>query len=1276
MFLISLGKNVKRVSIDIPLYCQKASLSIYVFQLKVVLILLRIKDYRQRSKNNIMSQNNIVFVIMTMISPGLYTLTTLQNKIKFHPYRQILHYLIQQQRNTRYHILIQTDLLIIDPFPTNFSFQNVSISFSFLVNFTILKPSNWLQVPLLSLPLYLLHSTLRETTNQTLTPSKAPNHLLHLHLEKTSQFYCGSLLVSQLMYLHHLLLSWRYLLRPQRVQPSQQPTLPEEELGTAIIIDIHKHAPYNIRSTAHHPYIQSLKHTILLLPCQTVSPLFHLLQVQLESKDLVSLQRDPPHLTFYIISPVNQSRHYLLVFLQRVSLYKSLSISEETPISTSQRITESHTQNPPTLSSRQSLTEKQPPSPSVDQSCIETLLDVARPSKIYIIYQADLTTLQSTPPSLQRLLSLHKPSKTYEGGGSSSTSTLTTTLSSPQPITYPEFTVQRGSLKVTPTNYLITTNNLWKPEYYLPPSHDHHPLIQSINTQHLQDLQVYCQQDPQSIVAFSADRPTMALTTHALRNLISHNKFINDEVVNLFLEALCYQHNYAFLSPTFLDILKREGGSRSLRHFASSSRHRHRTIYRPALRGESAIAIPCHIDNCHWVATVRREINNQVIFLFSDDLNNPSTENQVKSTLATLGEDFYPTTALWINCRSYTYLPHSNECGARTLLATAVMMTHPEPSNLSLLPYMHHNLAQIARTWIASALLSGQVAIPMLLNMPIPSDSQSNTRPSQPSSLIIWPSSPTIPLTSLHPTSQPIPSTIQLNLEVTNSLQFSRETGMAYHDRHQPKITMYLKSKSRNKLPEPNPTTPNTATPKQRITKKRRKRSTPNLPTPLPSLFDFPILPIQSQSPTDSPPQWGHALESIDNENIIRVILQNPNGIKPVPSDLDLQYSLSACNEIGASIISLSETNTSWHHFSQLSNTQKIFKKIWKTSAFQVSHSSENFRSNYKPGGTLTAVTGKWTSRITTKGEDPYGLGRWSYITLRGQKNKKVTFITAYRVCNTNASSVGEKTAYKQQYRHLSSKWREYKWTSSPDPHRQLILDLQAWIEKLIEADHSIILALDNNEDLLSIRGHYMPLDSDTTKHVFNQHHDGSLASLAITCGLVDILGEQHTERPFPSTYSRGKKRLDYILVSSNLAPAVLRSGILPYHSLFHSDHRPCYIDIDSILIFNENTHALQPQCSRSLQLTDPRKVQKYKEAFYKQLDYHKVIEKLRNLFDQAKSHPWSPDQEISYEKLDQLISESMCYAERKGPKYTKYYDWSPPPNPSSSSCTLLATSS
>jgi hypothetical protein len=86
-----------------------------------------------------------------------------------------------------------------------------------------------------------------------------------------------------------------------------------------------------------------------------------------------------------------------------------------------------------------------------------------------------------------------------------------------------------------------------------------------------------------------------------------------------------------------------------------------------------------------------------------------------------------------------------------------------------------------------------------------------------------------------------------------------------------------------------------------------------------------------------------------------------------------------------------------------------------------MSQTPDPFLSNYQPGGTLTAVCKNWVSRVISKGEDPLGLGQWSYITLRGKADTKVTVVTAYNA----TPSPGESTYYHQQLRVLSRLHRE-----------------------------------------------------------------------------------------------------------------------------------------------------------------------------------------------------------------------------------------------------------
>jgi hypothetical protein len=66
---------------------------------------------------------------------------------------------------------------------------------------------------------------------------------------------------------------------------------------------------------------------------------------------------------------------------------------------------------------------------------------------------------------------------------------------------------------------------------------------------------------------------------------------------------------------------------------------------------------------------------------------------------------------------------------------------------------------------------------------------------------------------------------------------------------------------------------------------------------------------------------------------------------------------------------------------------------------------------------------------------------------------------------------------------------------------------------------------------------------------------------------LTDVYRHRHGLDE-PATYKRGHRRLDYILCSSALLPAVTACGILPFQQLSSSDHQTVFVDFDTKLLF------------------------------------------------------------------------------------------------------------
>jgi hypothetical protein len=294
-------------------------------------------------------------------------------------------------------------------------------------------------------------------------------------------------------------------------------------------------------------------------------------------------------------------------------------------------------------------------------------------------------------------------------------------------------------------------------------------------------------------------------------------------------------------------------------------------------------------------------------------------------------------------CSNLTFCPHSNECGPRCLLALAVMMLHPTPHPQMLMPYMHPNLTQEARCWVASSILQGIVNLPICT--PIPSRT-SHTTTSRPMSFINWAStthlpSPICPITvtsPLHETTalqcilSPGHSSQVFPLPVKHKANFphcpSSKACLAQHPS--------LSSPTSTKIPTsplPNTQTPiPTAVPTNtsrasvhiapRTIEERHQdtssfqRKVQRKPKPLVQTKLFPDLHLLDQQ--EHEPTWGHSLETIVNSSTFQVILQNPNGINIYNNSFHYKHGLSVCRSLAAGAVCVSETKLNTNHTSIL----------------------------------------------------------------------------------------------------------------------------------------------------------------------------------------------------------------------------------------------------------------------------------------------------------------------------------------------------------------------
>jgi hypothetical protein len=119
---------------------------------------------------------------------------------------------------------------------------------------------------------------------------------------------------------------------------------------------------------------------------------------------------------------------------------------------------------------------------------------------------------------------------------------------------------------------------------------------------------------------------------------------------------------------------------------------------------------------------------------------------------------------------------------------------------------------------------------------------------------------------------------------------------------------------------------------------------------------------------------------------------------------------------------------------------QKLFTKAFGAARMEYCTSSDKFETTYrKRGGTTCGALEQMVHRVIASVRDERGCGRWSQIIYAGKESKKMTIISAYRVCKQ--TNPGDLTASKQQHgiMYEGEELRPYL----VDPHKQTLIDLQ-----------------------------------------------------------------------------------------------------------------------------------------------------------------------------------------------------------------------------------------
>jgi hypothetical protein len=366
-----------------------------------------------------------------------------------------------------------------------------------------------------------------------------------------------------------------------------------------------------------------------------------------------------------------------------------------------------------------------------------------------------------------------------------------------------------------------------------------------------------------------------------------------------------------------------------------------------------------------------------------------------------------------------------------------------------------------------------------------------------------------------------------------------------------------------------------------------------------------------------------------------RLMYQNQNGIKMENDLTELRHTGALVSAYQVDMLCLAETNLDWEARDVKLRVIQVLRNHWKTSKVATSSSSWTWpESSYQPGGTLTLVGNPWASRATT-GADSSGMGRWSEVTITG-KTKKVTFVTAYRVCQQKGARAGPKTSFIQQCCILRTRGKS---EDQIDPRSLMLEDLGKRITALKEDGQEVVLSIDANDTLQCV-------NSGFTK-------------FARQNGLTDILVDRHGTEDEPPTYARGSFRIDYVMATAGIAQYVTSAGILPLKAISGSDHRPTFVDFDLTSFLGDQPFAQGEASSRSIGSDKPRAVKVYRkqlEDYLNESGIEQDLEKACVELDDPNLHDAAV---TKMQRLQQRITNKRLEIEKKCAKLDNS-PWSP----------------
>ena len=220
-------------------------------------------------------------------------------------------------------------------------------------------------------------------------------------------------------------------------------------------------------------------------------------------------------------------------------------------------------------------------------------------------------------------------------------------------------------------------------------------------------------------------------------------------------------------------------------------------------------------------------------------------------------------------------------------------------------------------------------------------------------------------------------------------------------------------------------------------------------------------------------------------------------------------------------------------------------------------------------------------------GTDRRGLGRWSWVRIRGCDDIFTRFVSAYRPCKNNTSMTG---CWGQQVNYFRNELH----IRDPDPRKIFDDDLCKELDVWHELGDNLVIGIDLNEDA----------------------QDSLIArKLKSSYNLKDGVLSRHPDLSPPATFNcnTNRKVIDAIYISENIE--VLQAGYMPFDcgspAVESDGHRMLWVMLDNLSMLGKHIpcSTLAIECKR-VKSNDPRSRKVYHQKVKEEYSRQNIIAK------------------------------------------------------------------